>query len=122
MSFPDLPLLAVRGSPPIDPRDSQTAQLEILNEIARIATLDLELRPMLQRITDTLVARFDWELVACVTVDAERKTFVCEAVTSLVPVVVPGYSRPLGSGVVGEGAATERPILIDDVRTYHNYV
>src|SRR5258708_30378987 len=123
MSFPDLPLLAVRGSPPIDPRDSQTAQLEILNEIARIATLDLELRPLLQRITDTLVARFDWELVACVTVDAERKTFVCEAVTSLVPTIVaPGYSPPLGSGVVGEVAATEKPILIDDVRAYHNYV
>lgn len=123
MSFPDFPLVAVSGSPPIDPRDAQTAQLEILNEIARIATLDLELRPMLQRITDTLVARFDWELVACVTVDAERKTFVCEAVTSLVPTVVaPGYSRPLGSGVVGEVAATERPILIDDVRMYHNYV
>src|SRR5258708_16388193 len=113
MSFPDLPLLAVRGSPPIDPRDSQTAQLEILNEIARIATLDLELRPMLQRITDTLVARFDWELVACVTVDAERKTFVCEAVTSLVPtVVVPGYSRPLGSGLVGRVGTTGRAVPV----------
>ena len=33
--------------------DPRTAQLEVLNEVARIATLDLELRPMLQRITDT---------------------------------------------------------------------
>src|SRR5258707_3359236 len=103
MSFPDLPLLAVRGSPPIDPRDSQTAQVEILNEIARIATLDLELRPMLQRITDTLATRFDWEFVACVTVDVERKVFVCEAVTSILPTAVaPGYTRPIGSGGVGE--------------------
>ena len=47
-----------------------------------MATSDLELRPMLQRITDTLAARFDWQFVACVTVDAERKAFVCEAVTS----------------------------------------
>jgi diguanylate cyclase (GGDEF)-like protein len=123
MSLPDLPLAAVDSRSSIDARDSQTAQLEILNEIARIATLDVELRPMLQRITDTLVARFDWELVACVTVDVDRKVFVCEAVTSIVPTIIePGYSRPLGSGVVGEVAATERPILIDDVRTYHNYV
>jgi diguanylate cyclase (GGDEF)-like protein len=108
---------------PIDLRDSQTAQVEILNEIARIATLDLELRPMLQRITDTLATRFDWEFVACVTVDVERKVFVCEAVTSALPTAVaPGYTRPIGSGVVGEVAATEKPILIDDVRTYHNYV
>ncbi len=39
------------ASPPSDPR---TAQLEVLNEVARIATLDIELQPMLHRITDTL--------------------------------------------------------------------
>src|SRR5947208_11638794 len=97
--------------PPGDAVDTHAKHLEILNEIARIATLDLELRPMLQRITDTLAARFGWELVACVTVDAERRAFVCEAVTSTIDTVIsPGYSRPLGSGVVGEVAATERPV------------
>ena len=115
--------MPLAGGGPIPAHESHSAQLEILNEIARIATMDLELRPMLQRITDTLVARFDWEFVACVTVDVERRAFVCEAVTSSVPTTVEaGYSRPLGSGVVGEVAATERPILLDDVRTFHNYV
>ena len=61
----------------------QTTQLEILNEVARIATLDLELRPMLQRITDALASKFDWEFVALVTIDRERGAFVCEAVTSI---------------------------------------
>ncbi|HWS72818.1 MAG TPA: diguanylate cyclase, partial [Thermoanaerobaculia bacterium] len=104
------------GEPPV-------AHLEALNEIARLATLDLELRPMLQRITDTLAARFGWEFVACVTIDADRKVFVCDAVTSSVPTTVRvGYSRPLGSGVVGEVAATQRAIVIDDVRSYDNYV
>jgi diguanylate cyclase (GGDEF)-like protein len=99
------------------------SQLAILNEIARIATTDLEVRPMLQRITDTLAARFGWEFVACVTVDPERQAFICEAVTSSVPTLVtPGYTRPLGSGVVGEVAATERALVIDDVGHYHNYV
>src|SRR5262249_10909316 len=112
---------ARRGA--IPPIDSPPRQLEILNEIARIATLDLELRPRLQRITDTLAARFGWEFVACVSVDAERQAFVCEAVTASVETVIePGYSRALGSGVVGEVAVTERPVLIDDVRGYHNYV
>src|SRR5258706_16055323 len=106
--------MPLAGGGPIPAHESHSAQLEILNEIARIATMDLQLRPMLQRITDTLVARFDWEFVACVTVDPERRAFVCEAVTSTVPTVIePGYSRPLGSGVVGEVAATERPSLID---------
>lgn len=95
--------------------------LEVLNEVARIATLDLELRPMLQRITDTLAAKFGWEFVALVSIDDGR--FVCEALTSAVETSVHvGYSRPLGSGVVGEVAATARPVLIDDVRDAPNYV
>ncbi len=123
MPIPDVSQSPLAEELRLPPHDSHAALLEILNEIARIATLDLELRPMLQRITDTLAARFGWDLVACVTVDVERRVFVCEAVTSAIEtVIVPGYSRPLGSGVVGEVAATERPVVIDDVRTYHNYV
>ena len=86
-------------------------RLETINEIARIATLDLELRPMMQRITGALAQKFGWEFVALVMVDAERTAFVCEAVTSSIPTEIHvGYSRPLGSGVVGEVAATERPM------------
>jgi len=97
--------------------------LEILNEIARIATMDLELRPMLQRITDALARTFGWEFVACVSIDDARERFVCEALSTAVPTDVhPGYSRELGSGVVGEVALTGRPILLDDVRSYPNYV
>src|SRR5437764_11555043 len=101
----------------------QRRRLETINEIARIATLDLELRPMMQRITDALSQKFGWEFVALVMVDPDRTAFVCEAVTSSLPTEIDvGYSRPLGSGVVGEVAATERPILLDDVRGYPNYV
>jgi diguanylate cyclase (GGDEF)-like protein len=104
----------------VDPR---TAQLEILNEVARIATLDLELRPMLQRITDALATKFDWEFVALVTIDKERGVFVCEALTSVAPTsVFVGYTRELGSGVVGQVAATAKAILIDDVQFSPNYV
>lgn len=101
--------------------NSQERQLEALNEIARIATLDLELRPMLQRITDALARHFDWQLVALVNRRADG--FVCEAVTSTVPTQIHvGYTRPLGTGVVGEVAKTMQPILIDDVRLHANFV
>jgi diguanylate cyclase (GGDEF)-like protein len=103
--------------------DPRTAQLEILNEVARIATLDLELQPMLQRITDALVTKFGWEFVALITIDREHEAFICEAVTSTVPTTVfPGYTRPLGSGVVGHVAATGEAELINDVTNYPNYV
>jgi diguanylate cyclase (GGDEF)-like protein len=105
------------------PADPPTAQLEVLNEVARIATLDLELRPMLQRITDTLSRKFGWQFVALVTVDRDRNAFVCEAVTSSVDTAVyVGYSRTLGSGVVGQVATSCQPVVIDDVRAWPNYV
>jgi diguanylate cyclase (GGDEF)-like protein len=98
-------------------------QLEILNEVARIATLDLDLRPMLQRITDALASKFDWEFVALVTIDRERGAFLCEAVTSRVETAIHvGYTRPLGSGVVGHVAATGDAVVINDVRGHANYV
>lgn len=98
-------------------------QLEILNEIARIATMDLELRPMLQRITDALAHKFGWEFVACAVVDPESESFICQAVSTNRPTSVHvGYSRPFGSGVVGEVAATGKPILLDDVRLQSNYI
>jgi len=98
-------------------------QLEAINEIARIATSHLELRPMMQRITDALARKFEWEFVALVSVDPDRTNFVCEAMTSALPTEIrAGYSRPLGSGVVGTVAATEKAILLDDVRTFPDYV
>jgi diguanylate cyclase (GGDEF)-like protein len=103
--------------------DTRTAQLEILNEVARIATLDLELRPMLQRITEALSAKFGWEFVALATVHAERDLFVCEALTSTCETAVHvGYNRRLGTGVVGEVAATGEPVLVNDVSHHPNYV
>lgn len=105
--------------PPGDDRRS----LELLNDVARIASLDLELRPMLQRITDALEQRFDWEFVALVSIDPERDAFVCEALSSRLETdVYVGYSRSLGSGVVGEVASSGKPVLLDDVNDWPNYV
>jgi diguanylate cyclase (GGDEF)-like protein len=107
----------------VTPARARNRQLEALNEIARIATLDLELRPMLQRITDTLIRSFGWQFVACVSVDLEQGVFVCEALSTLLPSAVNiGYTRPLGTGVVGQVALSGEPILLDDVRTSSNYV
>ncbi len=112
----------LRVVPPPE-EDPRAAQLEILNEVARIATQDLELRPMLQRITDALAAKFDWQFVALVTLDHEQNAFVCDAVTSSAPTDIHvGYTRALGSGVVGWVAATGQSVIIDDVAAYPDYV
>jgi diguanylate cyclase (GGDEF)-like protein len=98
-------------------------QLEVLARLARLATEDLELRPMLQRVTDALVEMFDWEFVALVRVDRPARRFVCEAATSRVPTeVAPGYSRPFGSGVVGHVAATGEALLLDDTSAFPDFV
>lgn len=108
---------------PIRPLAGDSRSLEVLNEVARIATLDLELRPMLQRITDSLAAKFDWQFVALISLDLERGAFQCEALTATVETsVYVGYGRAFGSGVVGEVASSGSPVLIDDVRAWPNYV
>jgi diguanylate cyclase (GGDEF)-like protein len=103
--------------------ERQAQQLAIINEVARIALLDLELRPMLQRVIEALSSKFGWEFVAVVTIDSERGVFTCEAVTSRYPTVIDvGYCRAIGTGIVGEVALTGCPILVDDVRRFPNYV
>lgn len=101
----------------------ESRRLAVLNEVARIATEGTDLSASLSAITALLSETFGWEFVACVSIDHERGRFRCEAVTSRVPTEVrPGYGRPLGSGVVGLVAARGEPILLDDVRTYPDYV
>jgi diguanylate cyclase (GGDEF)-like protein len=112
---------ARRRSVPLHPAGDR--ELAGLAAIARIATEDLELRPMLQRITDALAAAFGWELVALISLDLERRWFVCEALTTSVATEVrPGYGRAFGSGVVGEVAATGRTLLIDDPHDHPDFI
>jgi diguanylate cyclase (GGDEF)-like protein/PAS domain S-box-containing protein len=98
-------------------------RFEVLSEISRIAMEDLEYRPMLQRLCDTLARSFNWEFVAVIAAVPERGTFVCEAMASSLPTVIHvGYERELGSGVVGKVAATGVPIVLDDVTTFPGFV
>ena len=41
---------------------------------------------MLQRITDALAQKFDWEFVALVAVNEPRTAFVCEAIKAITQV------------------------------------
>jgi len=98
-------------------------QLTTLNRIARIAIQDLALRPMLQRIVDILHEEFDWDFVACATVDLAAGNFRCEAVRSSVPTdVVVDYQRALGSGVVGTCAQRGETIEVEDAREFPGFV
>ena len=104
-------------------QDEAARQLATLERIARIAVADFQPQPMLERIVDALAAELDAEFVACVGIDAERGEFVCRAVRSRLPTeITVGYRRALGSGVVGECAATGRTIDLDDTRGYPGFV
>lgn len=122
METSDSARLRIADAPiPGESSDSHRRELTALNEIARIANLDLDLRPMLQRITDALAHHFRWPLVALVNRSGDG--FICEAVTSSTPTSVHvGFERPLGTGVVGEVGATLLPIVLDDVRLHANFI
>jgi diguanylate cyclase (GGDEF)-like protein len=106
-----------------DDRSPESRPFEVLARLARLATEDLELGPMLQRVTDALCEEFDWEFVALIRVDRAARRFVCEALTSRVPTEVhPGYSRPFGSGVVGHVAETGKPVVLDDAASFPGFI
>lgn len=106
---------------PVAPNGAE--HLAILAEVARIATADLALRPLLQRITDTLADRFGWDLVSLVRVDRDQGWFVCEALTTDLPSEIHvGYRRELGSGIVGHVAASGEPLVIDDASNHPDFV
>jgi diguanylate cyclase (GGDEF)-like protein len=123
MSSPRPATARVNAHPAGSAGDANARELAALNELARIATLDLELGPMVQRITDALASHFGYELVALVMTNPDGAAFTCQALTtSLATEVHIGYTRPLGTGVVGEVAATQHAVLIDDVRLHTNFV
>ena len=98
-------------------------QLEVVMQIARIATEDVELQAMLARIVAAVREAFGWQFVAFASIDDVNGRFVCEAVSGAMPsLIFVGYSRELGSGVVGQVAATGKAILLDDVRDSPDYV
>ena len=98
-------------------------QLAALNRIARIAIQDLALRPMLQRIVDILHEEFEWDFVACASIDRASNSFRCEAVRSSLPTeVVVDYQRELGSGVVGACALRGETIDVEDTLDFQGFV
>lgn len=95
----------------------------ILSELMQISTEDLDIRPMMGRIAEALARHFDWEFVALVSVDQAAGRFVCEALHTDLPTEIHvGYSRALGSGVVGEVASTAKPVLVSDAAGHPNFV
>jgi diguanylate cyclase (GGDEF)-like protein len=104
------------------PALSGPRRLAALNRIARLASEDLELRPMLQRVCDGLAEMFDWEFVACLRIDAGRQRLICGGLATRLPTELEvGYPRPLWGGVVGRVATTGEPALLDDVAADADY-
>jgi diguanylate cyclase (GGDEF)-like protein len=105
-----------------EPSREATA-LALLNEVARVATEGVALRPLLQRICERLVEAFDWDHAGFALVDHEAHRIVVEAVASRIDHEIRvGDWRPIGSGLVGLVAASGRPIAIDDVASHPEYV
>ena len=98
-------------------------QLAVVVKIARIATEDLELRPMLDRVVAAVRAAFDWEFVSYASLDRTTNRIIVDAVSSERPTEVHvGYSREVGRGVVGRVLLTGEPLLLSDVASFPDYI
>ncbi len=91
--------------------------------LSELSSLELDPEVLRSRIVAILAEAFGWEFVALVGIDRMLLTFVCEAVASKHATEVHvGYSRPLGSGVVGRVALTGKTVLVSDADDYGDFV
>lgn len=112
-----------RAGPTLSARDREARQLALIHRVARIATGALPLRDKLQRVVLALKQHLRCEFVACVAIDGAAGRFRCEALSTDVPTMIHvGYGREIGSGVVGEVAATGRTLYVPDVGKHPNYI
>jgi signal transduction histidine kinase len=84
---------------------------------AALAHLELEdlLEVLLPRIRDILVA----DTCAVLLLDRETDELVARAAVGIEEEVVAGVRIPMGGGFAGRVAATKRPVIIDDLATFH---
>lgn len=98
-------------------------QLALINRIARIATEDLDLVPMLKRVVEAMREGFGWEFVAFLSLDLRARVVVCEAVATVLDTELDvGRTVPIGEGVCGHVALSGNAVLVRDVREFPNYV
>lgn len=89
-------------------------QLTVLNEIARVSTLDIELSDALQRITEILLRRFEWEFVACLSINREESQLECEALSTMLETEFRvGGKVSLKDDMLGRAAAAGTSVLLD---------
>ncbi|MBL8297727.1 MAG: diguanylate cyclase [Rhodanobacteraceae bacterium] len=104
-------------------REREARQLALIHRIARISAENHPLRARLQQIVRLLKEHLQCEFVGCVSIDLREGRFRCEALATDIPTVIHvGYGRELGSGVVGEVAATGQTLYVPDVSQHPNYV
>jgi diguanylate cyclase (GGDEF)-like protein len=104
-------------------REREARQLALIHRIARISAENHSLRSRLQQIVRLLQSHLSCEFVACASIDLREGRFRCEALAADIPTVIHvGYGRELGSGVVGEVAATGQTLYVADVTQHPNYV
>ncbi len=104
-------------------REREARQLALIHRIARISAESLSLRQRLHRVVRLLQEHLQCEFVACASIDLSENRFCCEALAADIPSSIHvGYGRELGSGVVGEVAATGQTLYVPDVTRHANYV
>jgi diguanylate cyclase (GGDEF)-like protein len=105
------------------PREREARQLALIHRIARIVAENLTVRARLHQIVRLLQEHLHCEFVACASIDLRGGRFRCEALATDIPSAIHvGYGRDLGSGVVGEVAASGQTLYVADVTRHANYV
>ncbi len=97
--------------------------LEVVNHVARLASEDSLLLPMLQRIVDAVRESYGLDYVSLAFLDARRRVIHCEAVSSSFPSeLMIGAEIDSESGIVGRTARQRKTNYVPDVQADPDYL
>jgi diguanylate cyclase (GGDEF)-like protein len=121
----DAAAIRVAGAADAVLRSSHTAEhrLRLMQDIAARLGGAMSLREILAEVAEILRERFDWDYVGCAHVDAGAGLVRYDRHAAAFALPFPAdMTQPIGSGIIGEVAASGRAQRIDDVLQHANYV
>lgn len=122
-TFANQAAIAIENARLYEKEHKQTAQLAVVNQVARKAVSILDPDQLLQEIVTDIQEGFEYHNVVVLLLDENTNELGSQAIAGgFVDVAPPNYHHAMGEGIIGEVAKTGQPLLINDVSQDPRYI
>jgi PAS domain S-box-containing protein len=122
-TFANQAAIAIENARLYEKERKQTAQLAVVNQVARKAVSILDPDQLLQEIVSDIRQGFEYHNVVVLLLDETTNELGRQAIAGgFADMAPPNYRQAVGEGIIGEVAKTGQPLLINDVSQDPRYI